>query len=75
MSTIQPRLQYNYVKINLETGECLFCRTYSYEVPLDGFIQVPVYSSEYRGKYYNQADGLWYLDAAFTQLWEEAPQW
>lgn len=76
MSTIQPRLPYNYAKINLETGECLFCRTYSYEIPLAEYIRVPVYSSEYRGKYYNvNGDQNWYLDPLFEQPWEDAPQW
>ena len=68
-------LEYNYCKINLETGECIFCATYSYQVPLAEYILVPEANSGYRGKFYNQADELWYLDAGFTQLWEEAPQW
>lgn len=69
------RLQYNYAKINLSTGECSFCKTYSYTIPLPEFIQVPKHTNDYVGKFYNQADGLWYLDAGFTQLWIDAPQW
>lgn len=72
---IQPRLQYNYCKINLTTGECIFCATYSYEIPLANYIEVPEATDDYQGKFYNQADGLWYWDSAFTQLWEEAPTW
>ena len=68
-------LQYNYCRINLSTGECLFCRTYSYEVPLEDYILVPEHTNDYVGKYYNTADGLWYLDAGFSQNWEDAPQW
>lgn len=68
-------LAYNYCKIDIETGKCLFCATYSYEIPLENYIAVPTATDDYQGKYYNQADGLWYWDAEFTQLWEEAPQW
>lgn len=73
MSEIQPRLQYNYAKIDLNTGRCLFCRTYSYEVPLNGYIPIPTLD-DYEGKYYNlNGDQMWYWDAEFTQLWEECP--
>lgn len=68
-------LQYNYASINVETGECTGCMTFSYEVNHPVWIAVPVATDDYIGKYYNVADGLWYLDAEFTQLWEEAPQW
>ena len=67
-------LQYNYATIDLDTGLCLFCRTYSYEIPLPEYIPVPTLG-DYTGKYYSQDDELWYLDAEFTQLWDEAPQW
>jgi len=73
MSEIQPRLQYNYAKIDLDTGRCLFCRTYSYEIQLEGYIPVPTLD-DYTGKYYNlNGDQMWYHDAEFTQLWEECP--
>lgn len=74
-SQIEPRLPYNYAKINLSTGECIFCKTYSYEIPLPEYILVPRAMNEYKGKFYNQEDQLWYLDASFTQLWIDAPQW
>ena len=67
-------LQYNYASINIETGECTGCVTVSYEVNHPQWIQVPELG-DYVGKYYNQADGLWYLDAGFGQIWEDAPQW
>lgn len=70
---IQPRLQYTYAKINLETGRCSSCMTCSYEINNPAYILVPAVS-EYAGKYYNiNGDQMWYHDAAFTQLWEECP--
>ena len=75
MSVIQPRLQYNYAKINLNTGLCAHCRTYSYEIPLADYILVPVHTNDYVGKYYNVSDQQWYLDASFSTIWAEAPQW
>jgi hypothetical protein len=67
-------LQYNYAILD-ENDCCVGCMTYSCEVPLPTYVLVPDATNEYYGKYYNREDGLWYLDAARTQLWEEAPQW
>lgn len=61
------RLQYNYAGIDLETGECMSCGTYSYEINDPAFIPVPSASSQYVGKYYH--DGAWYEDAEFTIPW------
>ena len=68
-------LQYNYAKIDPSTGRCKSCGTFSYEINHPAYIPVPYATNDYTNKYYNQADELWYLDAGFTQLWEEAPQW
>lgn len=68
MENIQPRLMYNYAKINLSTGECVGCKTYSYEINNPAYIPVPSISNGYVGKYYNQQDGLWYTDGTFTVL-------
>ena len=74
MSNIQPRLQYNYAKIDLATGRCKSCATTSYEINNDAFILVPTASNDYINKYYNlNGDQMWYWDAQFTQLWEECP--
>jgi hypothetical protein len=74
MSLIQPRLQYNYAGIDLNTGRCRSCATYSYEINNPAFIPVPYATNDYMGKYYNiNGDQMWYLDAEFTQLWEECP--
>lgn len=67
-------LQYNYAGIDLETGECMSCGTYSYQVVHPAFIEIPVVTDDYVGKYYNlNGDQMWYWDAEFTQLWEECP--
>lgn len=63
---IQPRLPYNYAKINLTTGECVGCKTYSYEINNSAYIPVPNYSDDYIGKYYNRTTDLWYIDSAMT---------
>ena len=59
-------LQYTYAKINLETGECRGCMTCSYEINNPAYILVPLVDGDYVGKYYNQQDGHWYADAAFS---------
>lgn len=61
------RLQYNYAGIDLETGRCRSCMTYSYEINDPAFIAIPYASDEYLGKYYH--DGAWYEDAEFTIPW------
>lgn len=68
-------LQYTYAVIQLDTGLCIACSTRSFEVIHDSYILVPTLD-DYVGKYYNRlGDQMWYLDAEFTQPWEEAPQW
>lgn len=69
-NNIQPRLLYNYAKIRLDSGLCVGCKTYSYEIINDAYIPVPDARNEYIDKYYNRADGLWYYDAAFTQIFD-----
>lgn len=67
-------LAYNYAKIDLTTYRCVGCKTYSYEIVNDAYIPVPYASDDYYNKYYNlNGDQMWYLDAGFTQLWEECP--
>ena len=68
-------LQYNYASINVTTGLCDGCVTTSYEINDPSWIAVPDATSDYVGKYYNAADGLWYLDASFSTIWADAPQW
>lgn len=67
-------LQYNYAKINLTTGRCTSCGTYSYQVNHPSYIEVPYATDDYMDKYYNlNGDQMWYWDAEFTQIWEECP--
>ena len=67
-------LQYNYVSINLESGEVTGCVTVTYVVDHPQWIEVPVATSDYVGKYYNvNGDHLFYWDTEFTDLWEECP--
>ena len=67
-------LEYNYAQIDLATGECIGCFTSSYQIPLDDYIEIPYHTGLYTGKYYNiNGDQMWYLDAEFTQLWEDCP--
>lgn len=61
------RLQYNYATIDVNTGECLACATYSYEITNPAYIAIPSASNAYIGKYYH--DGNWYEDAEFTIPW------
>lgn len=69
----ERRLQYNYARIDLQTGRCKGCGTYSYEVNNPAYIVIPT-TGDYYNKYYNlNGDKLWYWDAEFTQLWEECP--
>lgn len=63
----ERRLQYNYADIELDTGKCIGCATYSYEINNPAFIPVPYASNEYLGKYYH--DGAWYEDAEFSIPW------
>jgi hypothetical protein len=69
-NNIQPRLAYNYAKIRLDTGLCVGCKTYSYEIINDAYIPVPRSSDDFIGKYYNRSDNTWYHDAGFTQVFD-----
>ena len=62
-------LEFNYAILN-DQYRCVGCKTYSYEVPLDNFIPVPDARNEYIGTYYNPADGNFYYDSAYTQIFD-----
>lgn len=60
---------YNYAVIDLTTGECLqvITRTSALDTEANPqLIEIPTCYEDYIGNYYNQADGKWYTDAAFT---------
>ena len=61
-------LEYNYAVIDVSTGRCGGCITSSYAVNHPSYIEVPVHSDDYYGKYYKE--GLWYEDSEFTILAE-----
>jgi len=77
MNTSQKsvNLPYNYAQVEPDTGLCISCCTYSYEIPLHYYIPVPDATNDYIGKYYNFSDQLWYLTSDFSQIWADAPQW
>lgn len=67
-------LQYNYAGIDLNTGRCHSCATFSYVIDNPAWIEVPYSTNDYIGKYYNiNDDKLWYHNQEFTQIWEECP--
>lgn len=57
-------LQYNYAGIDVDTGLCHSCGTFSYEINHPAWILVPIASNDYVDKYYK--DGHWYADREFT---------
>ncbi len=66
------RYAYNYAIIN-ETGFCYeVCSTSENRDDEENFISIPEYDDSYMGKYYNVADGKWYLEASFTTEWTPA---
>ena len=69
-------LEFNYAQIEISTGKCLTTFTSSYQIPANftEYVEIPVWTDDYKNKYYNlNGDQMWYLDAEFTQLWEECP--
>ncbi len=59
---IEPRLQYLYAVID-ENNCCVAVRTCTYEVPLDTYIPISVFTNDYMGKYYDPATEKWYYEA------------
>ena len=60
---------YYYARIRLATGLCVEVKdTTDYYDPVEypDHIAIPSYNEAYLLKYYNQADGKWYTDAAFS---------
>jgi hypothetical protein len=70
MTNRAVNLEFKYAIINLSTGECLACMTFSYEIVNDAYIPVPHADDDYVGLYYNQQDGIWYEDSGFTVVAE-----
>lgn len=66
-NTRAVNLEFNYAVINLQTGECLGCGTFSYEIINEAYIPVPYAYSSYRHKYYDRETESWFYDAEFTR--------
>ena len=67
----EARITYNYAIID-ETGWCYEMRSTSRNCDgMEGLISISSMDIDYLDKYYNVENGLWYLDDAFTQLFEE----
>lgn len=60
-------LEFKYAVINLQTGECLACATFSYEIINDAYIPVPHARSYYTGKFFDRDTESWFYDAEFTR--------
>ena len=63
---------YAYAEIDPSTGMCIGVMTSTSEVENPIFIAIPEYNEDYFMKYYNQADGKWYLEDTFTTEWTPA---
>lgn len=64
---IEPRLHNFYAHIEVETGECIGVRRTTEVINNPAMIPIPVYDSNYFGKYY--LNGAWYEDAEGTIPW------
>lgn len=63
---------YKYAEIDLTTGQCIGVFTDTGAVNHPSFIPIPVDDPNYLDKYYNQSNGQWYEDAAFTIPWQSS---
>lgn len=62
---IEPRLQYIYAALDANDC-CVSIMTCTYEVPLDNYILIPVFTNDYKGKYYDRATGKWFYEPEFV---------
>lgn len=62
---IEPRLQYIYAVLD-DNDCCTSVLTSTYIVPLDNYVLVPVFTYDYRGKYYNRETDKWYYEPEFV---------
>ena len=65
------RITFYYAIID-ESGWCYEMRSTSRNCNgLEGYIPIASLEVDYLDKYYNVADGNWYFDEGFTQLFED----
>ena len=62
---IEPRLAYWYAVID-GNNCCVSVRTTTFEVPLNTYVLIPVFTEDYMGKYYNRTNNKWYYEAEFV---------
>lgn len=62
---IEPRLAYHYAVID-GNNCCKSVRTSTFEVPLDTYILIPVFTYDYMGKYYDRASEKWFYEPEFV---------
>lgn len=69
MTNKEVRLQYYYAEIDPTDGFCFGVMTSI--TPFEDEYHVPIedLNEDYLMKYYNKADGKWYLEASFTTEW------
>lgn len=65
--------QYNFAIIERATNMCMEVRTSTYDQSDASdsewlYVQTETYNEEYVFKYYNEADGNFYYDAEFTEI-------
>ena len=64
---------YNYAIVDRETMICTEVRSSSHDQSsatdeYEIYVSIPEFNEEYIDKYYNEADGNFYYDEAFTEI-------
>lgn len=62
---VEPKLAFLYAVID-GNNCCVSVQTTSYEVPLNTYIPISVFTYDYMGKYYNRENGKWYYESEFV---------
>lgn len=63
------RLQYFYAGLD-SNWVCDSVITTSYIINNEYWVQIPVFTSDYRGKYYNRADDLFYYEPEYITVFD-----
>lgn len=65
----EARITFYYARID-ETGWCYgVISTSRNNDGKEGYVPIPSQNDDYLEKYYNVADGKWYLESTFTTEW------
>lgn len=65
------RLHYNYAVIDVNSGRCFQVMRTQREFADNDCICIPSCDENYLEKYYNQSNGLWYVDSEFSELYDD----